>query len=84
MINPITDGVPQAILMYGMYSDDERKRGVTNKLNIIAAVGFKLKIVVANILSFGENQFRLTLFTKFTTIKAENAVIPWPVSTIEY
>ena len=57
MIKPITDGVPQAIFMYGMYSEEVTNSGVTKRLSIIAAVGFRLKIVVANILSFGANQF---------------------------
>ena len=51
---------------------------------MIAAVGLKLKIVVAKTLSFGENQFWLTLLTKLMTIKAEKAVTPWPVIAIEY
>ena len=56
-MNPITEGVPQAIFIYGTYSEDETNSGVTKRLNIIAAVGFRLKMVVANNLSFGENQF---------------------------
>ena len=57
MMNPITEGVPQAIFIYGTYSEDETNSGVTKRLSIIAAVGFRLKMVVANNLSFGENQF---------------------------
>ena len=76
MIIPMIEGVPQIIFMYGMYSDVGTKRGVMNTLIIIAAVGFKLKMVVAKVLSFGENQFWLTLLTRLMTIKAENAVIP--------
>ena len=68
----------------GINSDDVTKRGVTKTLIIIAAVGFRLKIVVAKVLSLGENQFWLTLLTRLMTIKAENAVIPWPVIAIEY
>ena len=84
MIIPMIEGDPQIIFMYGMYSDDGTKRGVMNTLIIIAAVGFKLKMVVAKVLSFGENQFWLTLLTRLMTIKAEKAVIPWPVIAIEY
>ena len=57
IINPITEGVPHAIFIYGTYSEDETNSGVTKRLSIIAAVGFRLKMVVANNLSFGENQF---------------------------
>ena len=57
IIIPMRDGVPQIIFIYGIYSEDGTKRGVTKTLIIIAAVGFKLKMVVANVLSFGENQF---------------------------
>ena len=57
IINPITEGVPHAIFIYGMYSEDETNSGVTKRLNIIAAVGFRLKMVVANNLSLGANQF---------------------------
>ena len=70
--------------MYGINLVDVTKSGVTKTLIIMAAVGFKLKIVVAKVLSFGENQFWLTLLTRLMTIKAEKAVIPWPVITIEY
>ena len=55
--NPIIDGAPQIIFIYGMYSEDGTNSGVTKTLIIIAAVGFRLKIVVASVLSFGENQF---------------------------
>ena len=57
IIMPIIDGAPQIMFMYGINSDDVTKRGVTKTLIIMAAVGFKLKIVVAKVLSFGENQF---------------------------
>ena len=73
MTNPISDGIPQMMFMYGMSSCVGINTGVKKRLIIIAAIPLRPKIVVAISLSFGGNQLWLTLVTILTTIMAEKA-----------
>ena len=84
MTTAMIDGAPHTIFMKATCVYLETKSGVTKRLIINAAVGFRLSMAVAIVLSFGGNQFWLTLVTRFTTINADNAERAWPLITIEY